>query len=141
MAAASGPGFRMPRLDAEIVGLPGSFAPGTGALLVALDGDAAAGCVAWRPAPAPGTCEIKRLWVEPAFRGRGLGDALVRAACADAAAAGMVRATLDTEPATMASAHALYLRLGFRPAPAPPGADPGLAALARDLPLAGPDAA
>jgi ribosomal protein S18 acetylase RimI-like enzyme len=141
MAAASGPGFRMPRLDAEIAGLPGSFAPGTGALLIALAGGEAAGCVAWRPLTAAGACEIKRLWVEPASRGRGLGEALVRAVCADAAAAGMVRASLDTEPAAMAAAHALYLRLGFRAAPPPPGADPGLAALARDLPLAGPDAA
>jgi GNAT superfamily N-acetyltransferase len=47
--------------------------PGTGALLLLDDGGAAAGMYVLAPTADPATGEVKRLWIEPAWRGRGLG--------------------------------------------------------------------
>ena len=109
---------------AELANLPGSYAAPEGALLLARTDGAASGCVALRRLDRD-VCEMKRLYVRPAHRGSGLGALLVRAAIESARSLGYAEMWLDTLP-TMAAAHQLYLRLGFREiAPYGPAAAPG----------------
>lgn len=97
--------------EQEMAGLPGDYAPPQGALLVAEVEGAIAGCVALRPLAA-GTCEMKRLYARPAFRGRRVGRALAEAAIAEARRIGYRAMRLDTLP-VMSEAQGLYARLGF----------------------------
>ena len=82
-------------------------------LLATVDG-AAAGCVALRRIPADGSaCEMKRLWVDGAFRGFGLGRRLVERAIEWAKQMGFETMYLDTVPAAMPEANRLYAAMGF----------------------------
>ena len=100
--------------DAEMANLPGDYAPPKGEMLLARDTDGTVvGCVAVRPvAGAPELCEMKRLYVRAAARGKGLGRHLALAAMTQARHLGYRRICLDTLP-TMLEAQALYLSLGF----------------------------
>ena len=109
---------------AELAGLPGSYSPPGGSLLLAHDGDAAVGCVAFRRMDER-VCEMKRLYVRPVSQGRGVGALLVAAAIERARALGYGQMWLDTLP-SMAGAQRLYARLGFDPiAPYGPPSAPG----------------
>jgi len=87
------------------------FWPPSGRLLLALEAGAAAGCACVRTI-GPGLAEIKRMYVRPAFRRRGIGRALVDACIREMRAAGYVSLRLDSAR-FMTDAHALYHAAGF----------------------------
>lgn len=117
---------------AEVAGLPYPYAPPGGCLLLAELGYQPAGCVgAHRLDEA--RCEMKRLYVRPAFRGAGLAWLLAGALIDRAQALGYREMVLDTMP-EMRAARMLYDALGFQPcAPYLPEPTPGADCLALDL--------
>jgi ribosomal protein S18 acetylase RimI-like enzyme len=103
------------KVDQELSALPGRYARPQGCVLIARIKGESAGVVACRPL-SPGLCEMKRLFVRPPFRGRGIARMLAEALIADARAAGHTAMALDTL-GSMRAARALYAKLGFRPVP------------------------
>ncbi len=100
-------------IDAEIDGLPGEYAPPRGVLLVACpDGEQPAAMIALRPIDED-VAEMKRLYVSPSARGRGLARALILRLLDEARALGYQEIRLDTLP-MMGDAQALYASLGFQ---------------------------
>lgn len=119
--------------EGEFATLPGKYARAMGGVvLIARDGNEAAGAVAYRMVE-PGVCEMKRLYVRPAFRGSGLGRELANELIEDARRQGYRTMLLDTL-ASMSAARALYRDLGF--VPTQPYYDnplPGVAYMALEL--------
>jgi putative acetyltransferase len=102
--------------DRELAGLPGEYAPPNGRLLLAEWQGEPAGCVALHPLEA-GICEMKRLYLRPQYRGKGLGRALVQRIIDEARSLGYLRMRLDTVEPLMKDAVVLYRRFGFREIP------------------------
>ncbi|HXU20954.1 MAG TPA: GNAT family N-acetyltransferase [Verrucomicrobiae bacterium] len=92
--------------------LPGDYARPAGRLALAFQGNEVAGCGAVRPLGGD-VCEMKRLYVRSAFRGKGVGGAVVDALISSAREIGYQGMRLDTLP-SMAAAIAIYRSLGFR---------------------------
>ena len=99
--------------EEEVATLPGAYAPPGGELLLALDDQEVAGCVALRD-HGDGICELKRLYVRPAWRGRGVGRMLTDRIVQRARAIGYREMRLDTlDNERMHAANRLYESLGF----------------------------
>jgi putative acetyltransferase len=99
----------------ELDGLPGAYAPPEGRLLLAVVDGRAVGCVALRKLEQ-GVCEMKRLYVQPAHRGKGLARELAEAIIAEARTIGYVRMRLDSLTSLKEAAR-LYRSLGFTEIP------------------------
>lgn len=99
--------------DKELAGLPGDYAPPEGRLLLATYQDQLAGCVALHPL-GPQICEMKRLYLRPQFRGKGLGRVLADQIIAEARQIGYESIRLDTVEPRMKDAVAMYRKIGFQ---------------------------
>ncbi len=101
--------------EEELANLPGEYAEPMGALLIACVDGFPAGCCAFRPlvnSDHVNACEMKRLFVRPAFRSFGLGRQLVGRTMVQAQMAGYTTMLLDTLN-DMETARALYQEAGF----------------------------
>lgn len=101
--------------EQELVTFPGDYAPPRGRLFLVTWGSPPVGCVGVWPLSAS-TGALKRLYVRPSGRGRGVGRALTLAAMSAALELGYERLRLDTLP-SMQAALSLYTSLGFRVIP------------------------
>jgi putative acetyltransferase len=105
--------------EQELAALPGDYGAPGGALLLAFVDSALAGCGALRPftdGDYANACEMKRLYVRPAFRRFGLGRVLAQALLDEAQRAGYSEVLLDTLD-DMEAARGLYATLGFEEIP------------------------
>lgn len=98
--------------EKELTELPGRYAPPGGRLLLAVNEVEPAGCAALRKFDKD-SCEMKRLYVRPTFRGQGVGKALASRIIEEAQQIGYARVLLDTLPA-MQEAVGMYRALGFK---------------------------
>ncbi|MGD0512785.1 MAG: GNAT family N-acetyltransferase [Terriglobales bacterium] len=99
--------------EQEIAGLPGHYAPPDGRLLLAEYKEQLAGCVALHQWQGE-ICEMKRLYLRPSFRGKGLGRMIAEKIVAEARNIGYRRMRLDTIEPIMKDAVEMYRKLGFR---------------------------
>jgi ribosomal protein S18 acetylase RimI-like enzyme len=104
--------------DRELAGLQGDYAPPDGRLLLAESDGKLAGCVALHrcigiPSSAT-TCEMKRLYVRPEFRGQNMGRKLAELIATEAREIGYTHMRLDTVAGKMDRAIAMYRQMGFR---------------------------
>ena len=119
-AAGLGIDLGFQNFDAELAALPGAYAPPDGCLWLAFVDGQLAGCGALGPRRDAGhgnACEMKRLYVRPAFRRFGLGRMLAEALLDEARRIGYAAVLLDTLD-DMAAARRLYAALGFEEIPA-----------------------
>jgi putative acetyltransferase len=98
--------------EAELASLPGKFAPPSGRLLLAYYDGVPAGTAALRDLGNQ-ICEMKSMFVETRFHGKGIGRALAEALIEQARMIGYTRMRLDTGPRQIAS-QMLYRNLGFQ---------------------------
>ncbi len=119
--------------ERELADLPGDYAPPSGRLLLGAYEGQLAGCVALHRLE-PGICEMKRLYLRPAFRGKGLGRIMVETIIGEARGLGYHRLRLDTIEPLMKDAVRTYRKMGFREIP-PYCANPCEGALYMELDL------
>jgi putative acetyltransferase len=100
-------------VDKELAELPGDYAAPEGRLLLATCEAQSAGCVALHKLDHE-ICEMKRLYVRPEFRGKGLGKILAERIIGEAHQIGYKQLRLDTVEPLMRTAVKMYRTLGFR---------------------------
>jgi GNAT superfamily N-acetyltransferase len=110
--AALGISLCFQNFEQELAGLPGDYAPPNGRLLLAREYDQVMGCIALRQL-GPTMCEMKRLFVRPEYRDRGLGRVMVEAIIEEARKIGYTHVRLDTIADRMDRAVSLYKSIGF----------------------------
>lgn len=110
-ARAEVPGVEYVYADAKR--MPGPYVPPRGGIWLARSGEDRVGCVALRPLP-DGTGEVKRMFVDSGWRGKGVGRALMLALIDGARARGYTLLKLGTLH-DMYAAISLYRSLGFTP--------------------------
>lgn len=98
--------------EKELAKLPGEYAAPDGCLLLAFYGKNMAGCAGLRKLEQ-GICEMKRMYVRPNFRGKGIGRVMSVRIIEIARAIAYKRMRLDTID-TMRTAILLYKSLGFK---------------------------
>lgn len=111
-AASIGVDLCFQSFEQELAGLPGRYASPEGRLLLAFCDGKLAGCVALRKLDDE-TCEMKRLYLRPEFRGRSLGRRLALRIIDEGRSIGYRRMQLDTLP-LMRDAICLYRSMGFK---------------------------
>jgi len=115
MLIAGDPSFQqylaVQHYEEEIRHLDAKYGPPGGRLYLAYDHDALAGCIGLRKIDGQ-NCEMKRLYVRPQFRGKQIGNCLVRRIIDDARAIGYFHMLLDTLPFLTSALH-LYRKYGF----------------------------
>lgn len=102
--------------EKELRELPVMYDPKYGGIIMCLEEDEFIASIAVRRID-DATCELKRMYVKPGYRGKGIASGLLRQAIELASAKGYSKMRLDTL-ATMTSAIALYRRNGFYEIPA-----------------------
>jgi ribosomal protein S18 acetylase RimI-like enzyme len=103
--------LKLQNYDAEVEHLADKYGLPDGRLYLARMDGRAAGCIALRKLDRE-TCEMKRLYVRPEFRGRGIAEQLVKTIIDDAGSIGYRAMLLDTLPFLREAIH-LYRKLGF----------------------------
>ncbi len=98
-------------IDDELAGLPGDYAPPRGALFVVGEPDRLLAMIGLRSFDGR-VCEMKRLYVRPEARGRGLARQLIAHVLDEARRLRYSEIRLDTLP-MMGDAQSLYVSLGF----------------------------
>lgn len=104
--------FNAAAIEEELAALPGKYAAPDGRLLLAYYKSQPAGCVALREKNTQ-TCEMKRMFVNQSFQGKGIGSALAKAIIAEAKTIGYKKMRLDTSK-KQTGALRLYERMGFK---------------------------
>ena len=99
--------------DQELAGLPGDYTPPEGRLLLAEFESQSAGCVALHKL-SDNICEMKRLYLRPNFRGKGLGRILADRIIGEARHIGYQSMRLDTVAPVMKDAVEMYRKMGFK---------------------------
>jgi len=97
--------------EKELDDIPGEYSPPEGAILLAEEESKTVGCVALRKIDDK-TCEMKRMYVKPGYRGQGLGRKLASSIIDKAREKGYEKMKLDTLT-TLKEANVLYRSLGF----------------------------
>lgn len=100
------------KLEEELATLPGKYSPPHGRLLLAMQDGQPAGCIALKGHDDL-ICELKRMYIRPAFRGQGIARSLVRRLTEEARRAGFERMILDSH-ISMKKAHEIYQTFGFK---------------------------